>query len=81
MRNFNIYDPMKRGQNLVLDGQTLAHLELLVNNDGGQDGTLLSLLQRCATPSGENSVSTFPAFHLVSVQYVSSSRKLTGSAL
>ncbi|KAF6764079.1 DNA mismatch repair protein msh6 [Ephemerocybe angulata] len=45
MRNFNIYDPMKRGQNLTLDGQTLAHLELL--------GTLLSLLQRCVTPSGK----------------------------
>jgi hypothetical protein len=27
MKNFNIYDPMKRGQGLVLDGQTLAHLE------------------------------------------------------
>ena len=53
MRNFNIYDPMKRGQNLTLDGQTLAHLELLVNNEGSEEGTLLSLLQRCITPSGK----------------------------
>lgn len=28
MKNFNIYDPIKRGQGLVLDGQTLAHLEV-----------------------------------------------------
>ena len=28
MKNFNIYDPMKKGQGLVLDGQTLAHIEV-----------------------------------------------------
>ena len=28
MKNFNVYDPMKRGQSLVLDGQTLAHIEV-----------------------------------------------------
>lgn len=28
MKNFNIYDPMKRGRNLVLDGQTLSHIEV-----------------------------------------------------
>ena len=28
MKNFNVYDPMKRGQGLVLDGQTLAHIEV-----------------------------------------------------
>ena len=28
MKNYNIYDPMKRGQGLVLDGQTLAHVEV-----------------------------------------------------
>ncbi len=28
MKNFNIYDPMKKGQGLVLDGQTLAHVEV-----------------------------------------------------
>ncbi|PSS36954.1 hypothetical protein PHLCEN_2v1170 [Hermanssonia centrifuga] len=27
MKNFNIYDPMKKGEGLVLDGQTLAHIE------------------------------------------------------
>jgi DNA mismatch repair protein MSH6 len=28
MKNFNVYDPMKRGKGLVLDGQTLAHIEV-----------------------------------------------------
>lgn len=27
MKNFNVYDPMKRGQGLTLEGQSLAHLE------------------------------------------------------
>ena len=30
MKNFDIYDPMKRGQGLTLDGQTLAHLEVTI---------------------------------------------------
>ncbi|KAH6917837.1 DNA mismatch repair protein msh6 [Coprinopsis sp. MPI-PUGE-AT-0042] len=53
MRNFNIYDPIKRGQGLVLDGQTLSHLEILLNNEGNEDGSLLQLLQRCVTPFGK----------------------------
>ncbi|KAH9933798.1 uncharacterized protein B0H18DRAFT_1082925 [Fomitopsis serialis] len=53
MKNFNIYDPMKRGQGLVLDGQTLAHIEVLVNSEGTEDGSLLKLLSRCITPSGK----------------------------
>ena len=28
MRNFNVYDPLKRGEGLKLDGQTLAHIEV-----------------------------------------------------
>lgn len=27
-KNFDIYDPIRHGQNLVLDGQTLAHIEV-----------------------------------------------------
>ncbi|KAH9922892.1 DNA mismatch repair protein Msh6 [Amylocystis lapponica] len=53
MKNFNVYDPMKRGQGLVLDGQTLAHIEVLVNNEGTEEGSLLKLLGRCITPSGK----------------------------
>ncbi|THV02566.1 DNA mismatch repair protein Msh6 [Dendrothele bispora CBS 962.96] len=53
MKNFNIYDPMKKGEGLVLDGQTLAHIEILMNNEGTEDGSLLKLLSRCATPFGK----------------------------
>ncbi|KAF8518415.1 DNA mismatch repair protein Msh6 [Hysterangium stoloniferum] len=53
MKNFNIYDPMKEGKGLVLDGQTLAHIEVLVNSEGGTEGSLLKLLGRCATPFGK----------------------------
>ncbi|KAI0760099.1 DNA mismatch repair protein Msh6 [Fomes fomentarius] len=53
MKNFNVYDPMKRGQGLVLDGQTLAHIEVLQNSEGTEEGTLFKLLSRCITPSGK----------------------------
>ena len=32
MKNFNVYDPMKRGQGLTLEGQSLAHLEVLITH-------------------------------------------------
>ena len=30
MKNFNVYDPIKKGQGLMLDGQTLAHIEVSI---------------------------------------------------
>lgn len=63
MRNFNVYDPMKRGQGLVLDGQTLAHIEVLVNNEGTEEGSLLELLGRCTTPFGERLVYCLPVLY------------------
>jgi DNA mismatch repair ATPase MutS len=56
MKNFNIYDPMKKGEGLVLDGQTLAHLEILLNGEGTDEGSLLKLLGRCVTPFGSSTV-------------------------
>ncbi|KAF8137603.1 muts domain V-domain-containing protein [Boletus edulis] len=53
MKNFNIYDPMKRGRNLVLDGQTLSHIEVLQNNEGTDEGSLHKILSRCITPFGK----------------------------
>lgn len=52
-RNFNVYDPIREGNSLILDGLTLGHMEVLVNNEGGKEGTLLELLENCATPFGE----------------------------
>ncbi|KAF8483462.1 DNA mismatch repair protein Msh6 [Russula ochroleuca] len=53
MKNFNVYDPMKKGQGLVLDGQSLAHVEVLLNSEGTEEGSLLQLLSRCVTPFGK----------------------------
>ncbi|KAF9225721.1 DNA mismatch repair protein Msh6 [Gyrodon lividus] len=53
MKNFNVYDPMQRGRSLVLDGQTLAHIEVLQNNEGTDEGSLHKLLSRCITPFGK----------------------------
>jgi DNA mismatch repair protein MSH6 len=52
-KNFNVYDPLQRGKGLALDGQTLSHIEVLVNSEGTEEGTLLKLLGRCTTPFGE----------------------------
>ncbi|EUC65440.1 DNA mismatch repair protein MSH6, partial [Rhizoctonia solani AG-3 Rhs1AP] len=52
-KNFNIYDPLQKGKGLALDGQTLSHIEVLLNSDGTEDGTLLKLLGRCVTPFGK----------------------------
>jgi DNA mismatch repair protein MSH6 len=56
MKNFNVYDPMKKGQGLVLDGQSLAHVEVLLNSEGTEEGSLLQLLSRCVTPFGQFTV-------------------------
>ncbi|CAE6424470.1 unnamed protein product [Rhizoctonia solani] len=52
-KNFNVYDPLQRGKGLALDGQTLSHIEVLVNSEGTEEGTLLRLLGRCVTPFGK----------------------------
>ncbi|TIB05884.1 hypothetical protein E3P96_00805 [Wallemia ichthyophaga] len=51
--NFNIYDATREGQAMILDGRTLAHIEVLVNSEGNEDDTLLKLLNRCVTPFGK----------------------------
>lgn len=52
--NFTWYDPIRKATSLVLDGQTLINLEIFANSfDGGRDGTLFSLLNRCITPFGK----------------------------
>jgi DNA mismatch repair protein MSH6 len=52
--NFTPYNPIQKGTTLVLDGQTLINLEVFSNtHDGGQEGTLFTLLNRCVTPFGK----------------------------
>ncbi|KAF2436750.1 putative DNA mismatch repair protein Msh6 [Tothia fuscella] len=52
--NFTWYDPIQKSSSLVLDGQSLINLEIFANTfDGGQEGTLFTMLNRCITPFGK----------------------------
>jgi DNA mismatch repair protein MSH6 len=52
--NFSWYDPIRKATSLVLDGQSLINLEIFANGlDGGTEGTLFSMLNRCITPFGK----------------------------
>ncbi|KXX75457.1 DNA mismatch repair protein msh6 [Madurella mycetomatis] len=52
--NFQLYNPIHRNGTLVLDGQTLINLEVFANSvNGGSEGTLFKLLNRCITPFGK----------------------------
>jgi DNA mismatch repair protein MSH6 len=52
--NFAWYDPIRKSSSLVLDGQSLINLEIFANTfDGGQEGTLFTMLNRCITPFGK----------------------------
>ncbi|KKY16592.1 putative dna mismatch repair protein [Diplodia seriata] len=52
--NFSWYDPIRKATSLVLDGQSLINLEIFANSfDGGTEGTLFSMLNRCITPFGK----------------------------
>ncbi|KAK0552588.1 DNA mismatch repair protein msh6 [Tilletia horrida] len=52
-RNFNIFDPLRKRQCLILDAQSLSHLNVLQNDRGDEEGTLHQLLNRCITPFGK----------------------------
>lgn len=53
-RNFAWYNPIHKNGTLILDGQTLINLEIFANSvNGGGEGTLFSLLNRCVTPFGK----------------------------
>ncbi|ROT36318.1 DNA mismatch repair protein msh6 [Sodiomyces alkalinus F11] len=52
--NFDQYSPIRRNGTLILDGQTLINLEIFSNSvNGGPEGTLFTLLNRCVTPFGK----------------------------
>ncbi|KAF1817391.1 DNA mismatch repair protein muts [Eremomyces bilateralis CBS 781.70] len=52
--NIHWYDPIQKATNLVVDGQSLINLEIFANSfDGGVDGTLFQMLNRCVTPFGK----------------------------
>lgn len=54
LKNISWYDPIKNASTLILDGKSLLNLEVFVNSfDGGVDGTLFTILNRCISPFGK----------------------------
>ncbi|KAK3182547.1 DNA mismatch repair protein msh6 [Lecanicillium sp. MT-2017a] len=52
--SFEMYSPIQKNGTLVLDGQTLVNLEIFANSvNGGTQGTLFQLLNKCITPFGK----------------------------
>lgn len=69
--NFSWYDPIRKATSLVLDGQTLINLEVFANSfDGGADGTLFQLLNRCVTPFGKRMFKQWVCHPLVDIQKI-----------
>lgn len=53
------------GKTMVIDGQTLQNLEVFANTwDGGSDGTLYKLVNRCVTPFGKRRLRSWIAHPL-----------------
>ncbi|KAF7597240.1 DNA mismatch repair protein msh6 [Aspergillus hancockii] len=69
--NFSSYDPIKKASSLVLDGQTLINMEIFANSfDGGSDGTLFQLLNRCITPFGKRMFKQWVCHPLVDAKMI-----------
>ena len=69
--NFSWYDPIRKASSLVLDGQTLINMEIFANSaDGGSDGTLFQLLNRCITPFGKRTFKQWVCHPLMDSQKI-----------
>ncbi|KAI0859683.1 DNA mismatch repair protein msh6 [Xylaria cubensis] len=70
-RNFTWYNPIHKNGTLILDGQTLINLEIFANSvNGGVDGTLFSLLNRCVTPFGKRLFRQWVCHPLCNIQKI-----------
>ena len=71
IENFTRYDPIRKASTLVLDGQTLINLEIFNNTfDGGTDGTLFQLLNRCITPFGKRMLKSWVCHPLMDIDKI-----------
>ncbi len=69
--NFSWYDPIRKSSSLVLDGQTLINLEVFANSfDGGSEGTLFQLLNRCITPFGKRMFKAWVCHPLMDIKKI-----------
>lgn len=70
-RNFAAYSPIHRNGTLILDGQTLINLEIFANTaNGGSEGTLFNLLNRCITPFGKRLFRQWVCHPLCNIQKI-----------
>ena len=69
--NFEWYNPIHRNGTLILDGQSLINLEIFSNTaNGGPEGTLFSLLNRCITPFGKRLFRQWVCHPLCNIQKI-----------
>ncbi|RMJ18266.1 hypothetical protein CDV36_002092 [Fusarium kuroshium] len=69
--NFERYNPIQKNGTLVLDGQTLINLEVFSNSvNGGGEGTLFSLLNKCITPFGKRLFRSWVAHPLCNIDRI-----------
>ncbi|KAK0721347.1 muts domain V-domain-containing protein [Apiosordaria backusii] len=69
--NFEPYNPIHRNGTLILDGQTLINLEIFANTaNGGVEGTLFNLLNRCITPFGKRLFRQWVCHPLCNIQKI-----------
>ena len=71
LKNISWYDPIKNASTLVLDGKSLLNLEVFANSvDGGVDGTLFTLLDRCITPFGKRAFKQWVCHPLLDIDQI-----------
>ncbi|KAL7620158.1 DNA mismatch repair protein msh6 [Parahypoxylon ruwenzoriense] len=69
--NFTWYNPIHKNGTLILDGQSLINLEIFANSvNGGLDGTLFALLNRCVTPFGKRLFRQWVCHPLCNIQKI-----------
>ncbi|KAK4234506.1 hypothetical protein C8A03DRAFT_37716 [Achaetomium macrosporum] len=69
--SFEWYNPIHRNGTLILDGQSLINLEIFANTvNGGPEGTLFSLLNRCITPFGKRLFRQWVCHPLCNIQKI-----------
>ncbi|KAH7251546.1 muts domain V-domain-containing protein [Fusarium tricinctum] len=69
--NFEVYNPIQKNGTLILDGQTLINLEIFSNSvNGGSEGTLFSLLNKCVTPFGKRLFRSWVAHPLCNIERI-----------
>ena len=54
LKKFVVYDPKQLQRHMVLDGATIANLDILANGPGGdEEGSLVQLMDHCRSPFGK----------------------------